>query len=134
MLGMYATGFDAERQSDVVPAPVLDAARCRVLRGAVDGVSVAPDVREYVAAVVRATRDDPALTLGGSPRASVALLRAARAAAVLDGRDFATPDDVKRYAAPVLRHRIILAPEIEVEGRSADDILAGVLARVPVPQ
>jgi MoxR-like ATPase len=134
MLGMYAAGFDAERQSDVVPAPVLDAARCRVLRGTVDGVSVAVEVREYVAAVVRATRDDPALTLGGSPRASVALLRAARAAAVLDGRDFATPDDVKRYAAPVLRHRIILAPEIEVEGRSADDVLAGVLARVPVPQ
>jgi MoxR-like ATPase len=91
-------------------------------------------VRDYIASIVRATREDPALTLGGSPRATVALFRAARAAALLAGRDFATPDDVKDFALPVLRHRVVIAPELEVEGRSADDVLQGLLARVPAPQ
>jgi MoxR-like ATPase len=100
----------------------------------VDGVRVAPDVQAYMASIVRATREDPALTLGGSPRASVALFRAARAAALVAGRDFVTPDDVKAYAAPVLRHRLILSPELEVEGRSTDDVVQSVLSRVPVPQ
>jgi MoxR-like ATPase len=134
MLANYAGGFDAERASDVTPPPVLDAEGCRALRAAVDSVRVNPDVQDYIARIVRATRDDSALTLGGSPRASVALFRVARAAAVLEGRDFATPDDVKGYALPVLRHRVVLAPELEVEGRSADDVLNAVLTRVAAPQ
>jgi MoxR-like ATPase len=134
ILQRYTDGFDAERASDVVPPPVLDEARCRELRLAVDGVRVAPEVRAYIASIVRATRQDPALTLGGSPRATVALFRASRAAALLAGRDFVTPDDVKEYALPVLRHRIILSPELEVEGRSGDDVIANVLTRIPVPQ
>jgi MoxR-like ATPase len=112
----------------------LNAELCRALRAAVDKVNVAPEVREYITSIVRATRGDPSLTLGGSPRASVALFRAARGAALLAGRDFVTPDDVKDYAFAVLRHRIILAPELEVEGRSTDDVLQGILTRVPVPQ
>ena len=134
ILDHYAAGFDAERLRDVVPAPVLDAEQCLALRGAVDRVTVAPEVREYIASIVRATREDTGFTLGGSPRATVALFRAARAAALLDGRDFVTPDDVKDLAASVLRHRVLLAPELEVEGRSADDVLQGVLARVAAPQ
>ena len=134
ILASYAAGFDAERPADVRPEPVLDADGARRLRGAVDQVRVAPEVQEYVAAVVRATRAEPALTLGGSPRATVALFRAARAAALVAGRAFATPDDVKDYALPVLRHRVILAPELEVEGRTADDVLRTLLARVPAPQ
>jgi MoxR-like ATPase len=134
MLDNYANGFDAERPEDVVPPPVLDAEQCRLLRGTVERVRVAPEVQEYIANVVRATREEPALTLGGSPRATVALFRISRAAALLAGRDFVTPDDVKDYALPVLRHRVILAPELEVEGRSADDVLGGVLTRVTAPQ
>ena len=134
MLGNYAAGFDAERSEDVVPAAVLDEAQCRELRSAVDAVRVTPEVQEYIANVVRATREEPALTLGGSPRATVALFRITRAAALLAGRDFVTPDDVKDYALPVLRHRVILSPELEVEGRSADDVLQGVLTRVNAPQ
>ncbi|HVE79154.1 MAG TPA: MoxR family ATPase [Gemmatimonadaceae bacterium] len=134
MLTRYAEGFDAERAADVVPAPVLGADECRALRAAADGVRVAPEVREYIAALVRATREDPGLTLGGSPRATVALFRVARAAALLEGRDFVTPDDVKGYALPVLRHRVLLAPELEVEGRTADDVLEGVFTRVRAPQ
>jgi MoxR-like ATPase len=134
ILQRYEDGFDAERSSDVVPAPVLDAERCTALRRAVDGVRVAPEVREYIASIVRATREDPALTLGGSPRATVSLYRASRAAALLAGRDFVTPDDVKEYALPVLRHRILLSPELEVEGRSGDDVIENVLTRIPVPR
>jgi MoxR-like ATPase len=134
MLANYAEGFDAERPADVAPEPVLDAAGCRRLREAVDGVRVAPEVREYIAAIVRATREDPALTLGGSPRATVALFRAARGAALLAGRDFVTPDDVKAYATPVLRHRVVIAPEVEVEGRTADEVLDAVLLRVSAPR
>ena len=134
MLDNYSRGFDAERPGDVRPPPVLDEASCRELRGAVDGVKVAPDVREYIANIVRATREDPSLTLGGSPRASVALFRTARAAALLAGRDFATPDDVKQFALPVLRHRVMVAPEAEVEGRTSDDVLDALLTRVVAPK
>jgi MoxR-like ATPase len=134
MLDHYAKGFDAERPGDVVPAPVLDPESCRELRTLVDLVRVTPEVREYIAAVVRATREDTTLTLGGSPRATVALFRVARAAAILAGRDFVTPDDVKDYAVAVLRHRVVLAPELEVEGRTSDDVLQTLLSRVPAPQ
>ena len=134
ILDRYASGFDADRIAEHPITPVLDAAGCHALRSAVDAVTVAPEVRAYITAIVRATRDDAGLTLGGSPRASVALFRASRAAALLAGRDFVTPDDVKDYAPPVLRHRIILAPELDVEGRSADDVLQSILARVPAPQ
>lgn len=134
MLANHAAGFDAERSADAVPAPVLDADGCGALRAAVNTVRVAPEVQDYIARIVRATRDDSALTLGGSPRASVALFRVARAAALLKGRDFVTPDDVKDFALPVLRHRVLLAPELEVEGRSSDDVLSAILARVPAPQ
>ena len=134
MLAKYEGGFDAERAADVATAPVLDEKSCRELRGAVDAVKVAPEVREYIANIVRATREDPALTLGGSPRASVALFRVARGAALLAGRDYATPDDVKGFAFPVLRHRITVSPEVEVEGRTSDEVLQALLLRVAAPQ
>jgi MoxR-like ATPase len=134
ILDRYAGGFDADRLGDRPIAPVLDAAGMAVLRNAVDSVTVAPEVRAYIAAIVRATRDDSGLTLGGSPRATVALFRAARGAALLAGRDFATPDDVKDLTPAVLRHRLIVAPELDVEGRTADEVLATILTRVPAPQ
>jgi MoxR-like ATPase len=99
----------------------------------IDGVRVAPEVQAYIAAITRATRDDASFALGASPRASVALMRAARAGAVLDARSYATPDDVKARALPVLRHRVTLAPELEVEGRTPDDLLAAVLTRIAAP-
>jgi MoxR-like ATPase len=134
MLTRYANGFDADRLLTSPVAPVIDAAGCKALREAVDAVKVAPEVREYVADIVRATRVDTGLTLGGSPRASVALFRAARGAALVAGRDFVTPDDVKDYAPAALRHRVIVAAELEVEGRSADDVIQSVLTRVRAPQ
>jgi MoxR-like ATPase len=134
MLSRQAAGFDADRLTDYPITPLLDADGCRAIRAAVNTVRVAPEVQAYVADIVRATREDTGLTLGGSPRASVMLFRAARGAALVAGRDFATPDDVKDYALAVLRHRVIVAPELEVEGRTADDVLQGVLTRVRAPQ
>jgi MoxR-like ATPase len=134
MLERHVAGFDAERFAEMAPRAVLDAESCRELRGAVDHISVAPEVQAYIAAIVRATRDDTALTLGASPRASVALLRASRASAVVAGRDFVTPDDVKDLALPALRHRVTVSPELEVEGRTADDVLSALLERVNAPR
>jgi MoxR-like ATPase len=134
LLTRYENGFDAERLTDTDMRPVLTVDEVVALRGLVDGVRVAAEVRAYVADITRSTREERMLALGASPRATVALFRASRAAAVLEGRDYVTPDDVKGVASAVLRHRIMLAPELEVEGRTADDVLAGLLARVRVPE
>jgi MoxR-like ATPase len=134
MLDHYAEGFDAERAHTFMPQPVLTGQDIHALREVVDTITVAPEVREYIANIVRATRDDAALSLGASPRATVSLFRLARAAAIIAGRDFATPDDVKAHTLPVLRHRVILSPELQVEGRSVDDVINAILARTVAPQ
>jgi MoxR-like ATPase len=100
----------------------------------VDATTVSDEVAAYVVSVVRQTRALPSVELGGSPRAAVHLLAAAKAAARLAGRDFATPDDVTRMAPPVLRHRLVLRPEAELERYRPDDAVAAALAAVPVPR
>jgi MoxR-like ATPase len=138
MLALHEAGFDPERggQTAIVD-PVLREEEARACRTLVDQVRVAPEVREYIAAITRATRGDgsgeSSLALGASPRATVSLMRAARAGAVLDGRDYVVPDDVKARAIAVLRHRVTLAPELEVEGRTTDEVLSSVLARTTAP-
>ena len=134
LLTRYEGGFDAERLLDSELPPVLQPEDVYRLRRMVDGVRVAPEARAYAADIARATREERMLALGASPRATVALFRAARGAAVLDGRDFVTPDDVKSIVPAVLRHRIILAPELEVEGRTPDDVLSALLTRVRAPE
>ncbi|MEP6992414.1 MAG: MoxR family ATPase [bacterium] len=133
LLARYERGFDAERLDDAKLPGALNASEVMALRALVDGVRVADDVRAYIADITRTTREERMLALGASPRATVALFRAARAMAVLEGRDFVTPDDVKGIAPAVLRHRIALSPELEVEGRTADDVLVALLDRVRVP-
>jgi MoxR-like ATPase len=88
----------------------------------------------YITSLVRATRNAPALTLGASPRASVALLKMSQAAALLDARDYVIPDDVKSLAPPVLRHRIAVAPELELEGVTPDQALRTILERIEAPR
>ncbi len=97
-------------------------------------VWVEPAIVGYITAVVRATRDAPALTLGASPRASVALLKMAQASALLDGRHFVVPDDAKMLAPAVLRHRVVVAPELELEGVSADDAVQSLIQRIEAPR
>ena len=134
LLARYEGGFDAERLDDATMPAALSASEVTALRALVDGVRVAAEVRAYIADITRSTREERMLALGASPRATVSLFRAARAVAVLEGRDFVTPDDVKGIAPAVLRHRIALSPELEVEGRTPDDVLAALLDRVPVPE
>jgi MoxR-like ATPase len=91
-------------------------------------------VVDYAVRIVRATRDWPGLAIGAGSRGAIALVRAARVVALLDGRDFATPDDIKRIALPALRHRLALTPDAMLEGRKADDLLSAVVESVPAPR
>ena len=133
MLASHEGGFDPE-QVTVLVAPLIGEAEVRALRALVDRVRVAPEIQGYIAAITRGTRGDPSISLGASPRATVALMRAARAGAVLEGRDYVVPDDVKGRVRSVLRHRITLAPELEVEGRTVDEVVDMVVSRIKVPE
>ena len=112
-----------------VPFALLTQAR-REIRG----VRVEPAIFDYLLAVVRRTREWPAISLGGSPRASTSLLLVAKALAAREGRDFVVPDDVKEAAVPVLRHRLVLRPEAELEGLDPDRVVREVLQATPVPR
>jgi len=127
--GMRMADLDALGVRPVAGPPEVIAAR-----ETLDAVVVDDGVVAYVSAIVRATREDPAVSLGASPRAGVSLLVASKARALLQGRAYVTPDDVKEMATPVLRHRLILHPEAEIEGSDADAVITDVLAAVPVPR
>jgi MoxR-like ATPase len=124
----------------VAPATIDDvqvvarAAELLALRDLVDGTTVAPQIIEYVVALVRRTRDLPSVALGASPRAAVHLLAASKAAARLAGREFVIPDDVAAVGPAVLRHRITLRPEAELERYRPDDAVAAAISSVPVPR
>jgi MoxR-like ATPase len=133
ILTRYVEGFEADRTDTYGVSPVINADGLEQLRQAVDRVRVEPSITAYVTAIVRATREAASLTLGASPRAGVALFKAARAAAFLDGRDYVIPDDVKRLAPAILRHRVSVAPELELEGVTADQALKAILDRTEAP-
>ena len=133
ILTRYVEGFEADRPATYGVSKLTDGAGLAALRGAVEGVRVETQITAYITAIVRATRDAASLTLGASPRAGVSLLKAARAAALLDGRDYVIPDDVKALAPAVLRHRVNVAPELELEGVSADVALKAILDKTEVP-
>jgi MoxR-like ATPase len=114
--------------------PVLSAAEIASACQRVDATTVSDEVMGYVVAVVRATRTLPSVSLGASPRAAVHLLAAAKARAHFADRDFVTPDDVAAMAVPVLRHRLVLTPEAELERFRAADAVASALSSVPVPR
>jgi MoxR-like ATPase len=97
-------------------------------------VSVDDRVMDYAVAIVRASRDTPGLASGAGPRGSIALVRAGRARALMQGRGYATPDDIKAVALPALRHRVAPAAEAEIEGLSVDNLLTSLLDRVPAPR
>jgi MoxR-like ATPase len=132
MLGLTRRGVGAG-DLDAVQA-VAGADALRQARAEVDATRVEEDVARYVIDVVRRTRELPSVELGASPRAAVHLLGAARAAARLAGREFVTPDDVARMATPVLRHRLVLTPEAELERYRPDDAVRTALGDVPVPR
>jgi MoxR-like ATPase len=114
--------------------PVASAEDLRAARAEVDATEVSDEVIGYVVELVRRTRELPAVELGASPRAAVHLLGAAKAAARLAGRAYVTPDDVARMAPPVLRHRLVLTPEAELERATPDAAVRAALEDVPVPR
>ncbi len=132
MLNLAHRGVQPAQLDDV--ARVASAEDLFDARRLVDETTVAPEVAAYLVAVVRRTRDLPSVGLGASPRAAMHLLAASKAAARLAGRDFVTPDDVAAMAPPVLRHRLILSPEAELERYRTDDAVRAALGSVPVPR
>jgi MoxR-like ATPase len=112
-----------------IPEGLLAAATAEVR-----SIRIEPELYTYILTLARRTREWPALLLGASPRAALSLMRVAQAAAAFDGRDYLVPDDVKRAVQPVLRHRVMLKPEAELEGFDADRVLTDVIAAVPVPR
>ncbi|MGI8795716.1 MAG: AAA family ATPase [Acidimicrobiia bacterium] len=114
--------------------PVASADELLAARAGVDATSVTDEVVTYIVAIVRRTRELPSVALGASPRAAVHLLAASKASARLSGREFVTPDDVAWMARPVLRHRLLLRPEAELERYRPDDAVQSALAAVPVPR
>ncbi|MFM8979675.1 MAG: AAA family ATPase [Planctomycetia bacterium] len=114
--------------------PVADEAWLVAARATVGALRATDEVVDYAVDLVRATRSHPSLSCGASPRAAAMLLAAARARAVLHGRDFVTPDDIKDLAVPALAHRLVLAPAAELEGHGAAAVLEGLLASVAAPR
>jgi MoxR-like ATPase len=100
----------------------------------VASLTVDERVSDYAVRITRATRDWPGISAGASPRGGISLVRAARAHALIHGRDFVTPDDVKGMALPALRHRVALAPELEIEGQTTDSVLTALLGKVDAPR
>jgi MoxR-like ATPase len=133
ILERYQAGFDA-RQLERMELQAVDAEALREARAAVSSVQVEPGIFRYVSELVRRSRDWPSLSLGASPRAGLSLLLAAKAIAAMDGRDYLVPDDVKQIAPAVLRHRVVLKPEADLEGVSAEQVVRDLLAAVEVPK
>ena len=121
------------KQDEVVLRQITQATQILEMRDAVETIHVDTDLEGYIAALVHATRADRRVAVGASPRGSLAFLKMARANAALDGRDYITPDDIKRYAVPVLGHRVILQPEYWMASQVTGDVIQDSLSKTPVP-
>jgi MoxR-like ATPase len=134
VLRRYHRGFDARRLDQAGLRPVVAPNDLAACRAEIADVAVEEGVLRYIGAITQESRRSPDLVLGGSTRASVAMLLGAKAYAAVQGRAYVTPDDVKALVRPVLRHRIMLRPEAEIEGLTADTALGRILSRVEVPR
>ena len=122
------------RPADFGIGKVTDAAQLNAAAQAVKGIKLAESIIDYVVRLIRATRDSPDLSAGASPRAAVLLANAARARAALDSRDYVLPDDVKALATTVLRHRLMLSPAAEIEGKQVEALVAGLVDQTEAPR
>lgn len=134
ILDLVEEGFNALDLDTSSLEPILDAETLSELRSTIRNVKVEEPVRRYATSLVRSTRDVAEFSLGASSRAAVMLMLAAKANAVLEDREFVTPDDVKAIAVPVLRHRVLLRPEAEIEGRTTDEGINSILQSLEVPR
>jgi MoxR-like ATPase len=134
VLDKYKYGFSSSNLDRVDVNKVCDFEDIKKCRNEILSVEVNEGIINYITSIVRATRNSPSLILGGSPRASIALLLASKTMAAIQGRTFVTPEDVKDLALPILRHRIILRPEVGVDGLKNDDVIRNILGKVEVPR
>jgi len=114
--------------------PVITTEKIKIFKDKIHEVKVEPKIMSYIAEIIHNTRQHPHLILGASPRASVAIMRASKTFAVLQGRDFVTPDDVKRSLKPVLNHRVVLSPEREMEGMTSEDVVDMIVKSIEIPR
>ena len=133
LLQHYLQGFDASDLDAVGLEQVIDGPGILELRKSVRQVRVDDEILDYIASIVGRTRQDAAVDLGASPRASIAMLLCSQVVAAAEGRSYVVPDDVKELAAPILRHRFLLQPDAELEGTRPDDVVRNILMDVPVP-
>lgn len=133
---MILNAQHAQSQSTLVDQvdTVLSAEQIAIFRQTILNIMIEPNLIEFIASIVNETRDNASLYLGASPRASLAIMRASKANAGLKGRDFVTPDDIIEMAAPVMRHRIILTPEKEMEGLTPDELIESIISKIEVPR
>ena len=133
VVARWDAGFNARRldEIDIVPLPADAISRCRA---EVQNMRVEPGVQRYIVDIVRRTRDHAAAHYGASPRAAVALLLCAKALSAIRGRDFSTPDDVRDIARPVLRHRLTLRAEAELDGATPDSVITDILQSAEIPR
>ncbi len=134
LLQRYHEGFDPMDLASTGVTGVADDEVIRAAQAQIQEIQAEPEVIGYISEITRATRQDPGVLLGCSPRASVMLLLTAKVLAGLRGRPYLIPDDVKDMALPALRHRMVLRPEADIEGLSSDDLITQVLDSVPVPR
>jgi len=134
MLLNNQAGFQSRRLDLARLKAIASVEQILQARQAAKAVKVEEPVLDYLLAVVQRTRQHPDLALGASPRAAVAWLQVSKAQAWLSGRDFVTPDDIKAIASPLLRHRLILRPEAQLDGLKIDSVIGSVLSQVPVPR
>lgn len=134
VLKRFHQGFRSQNLTEAGIRPVVNATGLAELRKSVNQTTVEDKVFDYIYSIVSATRNHPDLQVGGSPRAGLALLSCSKAVAALRGRDYVIPDDVKELALPVLRHRVLLKPEAEIEGMTVDQVLSALVGVQVVPR
>jgi MoxR-like ATPase len=134
ILKNYSKGFQAEHPETAGIKKILDVKTIVMINRAVKKVIIEDDIIDYITRIVTLTRNYSGIAIGASPRGSVALFKTSRVKAMFEGRDYVNPDDVKELVCPVLRHRLILDAESEIEGITADDYLKKIIGEVEVPR
>jgi len=134
IVARWDAGFNSRRMDHISITPLPDATILQRCRAEVRNMRMEPGVQKYIVEIVRKTRNHQSILYGASPRASVAMLLCSKALAAIRGRDFPTPDDIRDIAAPVLRHRVILRAEAELDGATTDAAIADIIKTVEVPR
>jgi MoxR-like ATPase len=134
IVARWDAGFNSRQLDNIQLAPLQDRNLLLMCRAEIRNMRMEPGVQKYVVEIVRRTRSHPSVMYGASPRASVALLLCSKALAAMRGRDFPTPDDIRDIARPVLRHRLTLRAEAELDGATTDTIISDILQSVEVPR